>query len=489
MEHELRPPGDSRVTPPPANAGQSGGKKTTTWVLFTAAIAMLLVVIWVLPALVPEAGDGQKTAKVEPKSSPSDDQLLTAGVEKQQRADAEKALQDFLRLQAQPDLNNAEIWSAESWTMAMDTALQGDESFGEGRFAAALELYQSAGSQLQALIDNRDQLQQQSLADGWLHLQNNLITDASATFERVLAMHADNQQAQSGLARAAVRREVLELFDAGQQAEVAANLQLAARAYFSALQLDPLYVPAKEALVTVENALNELAFQDAMGEALRALDDGNFASAEKALNEAAKISPDEQVVKNVRQRLLSARRQDGLMKLRVKSEQSVINEQWTAAIQSYQQALAIDSKASFAVNGLTRAQKKQRLHQQLDHYLADTTRLFSDEPLNNAGQLLAVNQSISKSEPILAGKIARLQEAVRLAKLPVDLLILSDNLTEVTIYKVGRLGIFEQKELSLRPGKYTITGSRQGFKDVLKVIELEPGSNGRSLQIRSEESI
>jgi len=129
------------------------------------------------------------------------------------------------------------------------------------------------------------------------------------------------------------------------------------------------------------------------------------------------------------------------------------------------------------------------LHQQLDHYLADTTRLFSDEPLGNARQLLAANQEATTGEPLLAAKVAKLQEAVRLAVLPVDLLILSDNLTQVTIYKIGRLGNFEQKQLSLRPGKYTITGSRQGYRDVLKVIELKPGSQGQSLEIRSGESI
>ena len=68
-----------------------------------------------------------------------------------------------------------------------------------------------------------------------------------------------------------------------------------------------------------------------------------------------------------------------------------------------------------------------------------------------------------------------------------DLLILSDNLTQVTIYKFGRLGSFEQKQLSLRPGKYTITGTRQGYRDVLKVVELKPGINNQSLTIRTEE--
>ena len=489
MEHNLRPPGDPKAALSTANVAQASGKNTRLWLLFGTAITLLLVVLLVLPAIVSEPTNTQQTPVVEVVQAAPEEAPQTETTANQLRADAEHALQDFLRLQAQPDLNNAEIWSADAWYKAMDTSHQGDEAFGQGSFAAALKAYESAGAQLQSILDNRDQTQQQSLAEGWQHLQNNAIKEATKAFERVLAMQADHQQAQLGIERASVRMQVLEQMDEGQQAEIGAKLKLAAQAYMAALQLDARYVPAQEALKRVENELSNLAFQDSMGRALQALDNGRFASAEKALNEAARISPGDQAVKDVRQRLITARRQDSLMKLRVKSEQLVSNEDWTTAAQTYRQALKIDPKASYASIGLARAQKKQQLHQQLDHYLADTTRLFSDEPLGNARQLLAANQQIIPTEPLLCAKTTRLKEAARLAVLPVDLLILSDNLTQVTIYKIGRLGNFEQKQLSLRPGKYTITGSRQGYRDVLKVIELKPGSPGQSLEIRSGESI
>ena len=488
MEHNLRPPGDPKAAPSLATVAKAAGQNTRLFLLFGTAIALLLIVLLVLPAIVPEPDSTQQVAVVKTVQNNPEEPLTETATE-QFRKDAEQALQHFLRLQAQPDLGNAEIWSADNWHKAMTTASQGDEAFGEGNFVAALKAYEGAGGQLQSILDNRDQTQQQSLAEGWQHLQNNTIKVASIAFERVISMQADHQQAQLGIERASVRMEVLELFDEGQHAEVGAKLQLAAQAYISALQLDPLYEPAQDALKTVENELSILAFQVSMGRALQALDNGKFASAEKALNEAAKISPGDEAVKNVRQRLVSAHRQDKLMKLREKSEQLVISEDWATVVRVYRQALTIDPKASYASIGLARAQKRQQLHQQFDHYLADTTRLFSDEPLGNAHQLLAANQKATPGEPLLAAKVAKLQEAVRLAVLPVNLLILSDNLTQVTIYKIGRLGNFDQKQLSLRPGKYTITGSRQGYRDVLKVIELKPGSQGQSLEIHSGESI
>jgi len=309
MEHHLRPPGDPKAAPSESTVAKAGGQNTRLLLLFGTAIALLLIVLLVLPAIVHDADGTRQTPVVETVQKKPEEPLTETAAD-QLRENAEQALQNFLRLQAQPDLDNAEIWSADNWHKALTMASQGDKAFGQGGFAAALKAYESAGAQLQSILDNREQTQQQSLVEGWQHLQNNAIREATTAFERVLAMQADHQQAQLGIERASVRMEVLELFDEGQHAEVGAKLQMAAQAYISALQLDPLYGPAQDALKKVENELSNLAFQDSMGRALQALDNGKFASAEKALNEAAGIRPHDKAVKDVRQRLLSAHRQD-----------------------------------------------------------------------------------------------------------------------------------------------------------------------------------
>jgi hypothetical protein len=85
--------------------------------------------------------------------------------------------------------------------------------------------------------------------------------------------------------------------------------------------------------------------------------------------------------------------------------------------------------------------------------------------------------------------VTQLQESVRLALIPVELIIHSDMQTEVAIYHVGRLGHFEEKIISLRPGNYTVTGSRPGFRDVRRVIKLRPDSSMPPILIRCEEPV
>ena len=489
MKNDLRPPREARNEASESITKTAKNLHLKLWLLFGMVVMALLMVLLVLPSLVEDPISSQPGPVVESVQKAVPEKPLETVVVDQFRIDAERALQSFLRTQAQPGLRDAEIWAGESWQMAIDNAARGDKEFGQGNFAPALEAYKYAGTQLQTILESREQILQDNLASGWQYLQENAVNEASAAFELVIAMQADHPDAQMGLERAAVREQVLEFMLSARQAEVSSTLQMAAGAYSSALQLDPLYSPAREALETVEFTLRDLAFQDSMGRALLALDNGKFAMAEKALMEADKIKPGNPVVAETRQRLLAARRQAGLDSLRLAAEVLVKKEDWTAAAKIYRRALAIDSQAAFARNGLAQAQEKQQLHQQLDHYLSDAARLYSDEPLDNARKLLAANQQTTVGEPLLTKKLAALQQAVALAVIPVDLLILSDNLTRITIYKVGRFGSFEQKQFSLRPGKYTITGSRQGYRDVLKVVELKPGMSGQSLTIRSEEKI
>ncbi len=69
------------------------------------------------------------------------------------------------------------------------------------------------------------------------------------------------------------------------------------------------------------------------------------------------------------------------------------------------------------------------------------------------------------------------------------MVVQSDNATEVVIYRVGRLGRFNRRELQLRPGRYTAIGSRPGYRDVRKVFEIPAGTEQATLRIRCEEII
>jgi hypothetical protein len=65
----------------------------------------------------------------------------------------------------------------------------------------------------------------------------------------------------------------------------------------------------------------------------------------------------------------------------------------------------------------------------------------------------------------------------------------SDEQTDVIVYKVGHLGRFSEHRLTLRPGRYVVVGSRQGYRDVRLELVVVAGQPPGTLAVRCEEKI
>jgi hypothetical protein len=67
--------------------------------------------------------------------------------------------------------------------------------------------------------------------------------------------------------------------------------------------------------------------------------------------------------------------------------------------------------------------------------------------------------------------------------------LVSDNVTDVFVYKIGRLGNFMRKEIRLRPGTYVVVGSRPGYRDVRVEFRVAPEIDMEPVIIQCEEPI
>ena len=107
----------------------------------------------------------------------------------------------------------------------------------------------------------------------------------------------------------------------------------------------------------------------------------------------------------------------------------------------------------------------------------------SDQQLENAIRLIEEAEKLEQRGPHLNARLNELKTLVDLAGTPVKVMIESDNLTEIAVYKVGKLGKFTTRELSLRPGTYTMVGSRSGYQDVRLKITVKPGQKSLRVSI------
>ena len=144
---------------------------------------------------------------------------------------------------------------------------------------------------------------------------------------------------------------------------------------------------------------------------------------------------------------------------------------------------------AFAQAGNRIATERADLDARLQGFLENPERMYS-EPVQAAAQrALAQAAAIPDPGPRLRQQVGAVEKLLADAARPVRVVLESDNLTEIVLYKVGRLGAFERFQLELRPGTYTVVGTRKGFRDVRQQFTVRPGEPAGPYMVRCEEPI
>jgi len=167
-----------------------------------------------------------------------------------------------------------------------------------------------------------------------------------------------------------------------------------------------------------------------------------------------------------------AQKDQTVASLRMKAEKLSRSEEWKQALDTYSKVLKIAPRADFALHGQEIARKNAELNDRLNVFLKNPQQLENDSILQNAEATLKYAAAQPGLGPKISVKIANLEVVIKQARTSIKLTLFSDNMTAVAIYHVGRLGTFYQKELVLKPGRYTIIGERPGFRDIRHIITL-----------------
>ena len=164
-------------------------------------------------------------------------------------------------------------------------------------------------------------------------------------------------------------------------------------------------------------------------------------------------------------------------------------EDWKGAVREYEAALAIDSHVTFALEGKDRAQKRAALDDALVFHSQNKERLSAPAVAREVELLLERARGVQPAGRALEERIAALEAVLVQARTPVAVVIESDGLTELTLSRVGRLGTLTRRSLELVPGTYTLTGSRNGYRDVRRQFSVVPGAAAPPVALRCQEAL
>ena len=132
---------------------------------------------------------------------------------------------------------------------------------------------------------------------------------------------------------------------------------------------------------------------------------------------------------------------------------------------------------------------RARLDRELALIIAHPERTYSDAVYTAARATLQQAQAIAAPGPVLARQVSQVAAVLDQAATPISVTLRSDNVTTVTVYRVGQLGSFAERVLQLKPGRYVVVGTRNGFRDVRQELNVAPGTAQSALLIQCVDPI
>jgi tetratricopeptide (TPR) repeat protein len=448
-----------------------------------------------LTAALPGAG-GAPSSATRPRAEPERPALPPVGLapaellrEAQERKQAEEALKAATARRDEVAELGVHKWAADDFTGA---GILIDSGVGHMRRSAWLDAeasFLSAQTRLDALVERAGTLLDASLRAGDLALESGRGEEAIEQYTLALEIDPENAAALRGIERAEKADEVLALLRDGARFEAEDQLEQALAAYDAASKLDPEVEAPRVAHQRILDRIDEARYLEAMTQGFAALDAGNFSAANGAFERARALRPQAsgpaEGIAQAQQQL----RLGEIGRLHRQADELESEERWAEAAEKYEAALELDPALLFALRGRARTRQLAVLTGEVEGYIAQPERLTSREVHEQAQRTLERAASVPDPGPRLREQIEAASRAVELAGTKIAVDLESDLLTDVVVYRVGKLGSFESRRLELHPGTYTAVGTRDGYRDVRKRFTLRAGERPEPVVVRCEEKI
>jgi len=406
-----------------------------------------------------------------------------------EKEEAEQSLADYLVAKKALDDKGGAEWGGHLYTEMAQSAQEADELFMNKEYASASQKYEEALSKAKAITNGSEKAFRRLMEEGRMAMAEGDGKRAQRNFGLALMIEPTNENARRNLERAKKIERVIRLINSAKRHEKLNNLPFALADYQEAVKLDPESDQAREGFDRIKVLIAEEQFKQLMSSGFAALQNNEYERARRAFLKAESFKTGAIEVQDALAQVDQAIRLARIETLRKEALAAEQAEDWKEALESYLAVLQIDPAIQFAVQGKVLSQERVTLEKRLTFYLERPHLLESDRHLENAILVLKEARKIEPMGPRLKSQTERLDQWVTTAKTPVKVTLESDNLTQVDVYKVGRFGRFTARDLDLRPGTYTVVGTRSGYKDVRQQIVVKPGQKGMRVTVVCKEKI
>jgi eukaryotic-like serine/threonine-protein kinase len=456
--------------------------------------------------------------------------LASADTSNPTEAKLQATRENFDRRLAALDTRGAGIWGGPEFAMAKTRAA---ESIG-ARDAGNLRMAQQRLADASRLLDEVESRAPQALAAQLAAGQKALAAGqqelAKEAFDLARRIDPNDRRIADGQRHTTNLNDVLPLLADAQNAESARNFSRAVQDYNQVLSMDPGNDKARTGLARANAAFGDDNYAKAVGSGFAALGAGRLDDARAAFTKAKSIRPNGSEAAEGLRRVGTAQNAKGFALVRQRALGLEAQERWDEAVEAYNSALQADPSLAFAQEGKNRSAARAQLGASMQALIDRPEQLARESVREQARALLQTANQQTTSGPVLRSQIARLElllpdydkssqpaslsvrpvaawrsdavpstrsDAARSGAVttrsdmdkPVRLSLVSDSATDVAIPSIGEFGTFAKREIELKPGRYIVIGTRDGYRDVRQDVTIAPGQEGKTIRVSCSDPI
>lgn len=477
----------------PADAAAKGaGRRRWLPIAFAAAvIATVAAFIWLQPKLTAGNTTLERNARVEAErqgqEKRSREEQRSAEVAARILADAARVKFDaaFKTL----DGRGAARWATAVFAKAREAGANAAQRHAVGDYAAAAKSWDEGLAKLGELEKELPAALKEATQRGARALAEAKTGAAREAFGLALAIEPNQAQAVAGIERAARLDQALAVVDSALAEERAGRLAAAESGFRKALSIDGAVPGAKEGVDRLAARRTGDAFAATMSRGFADLAAGRSDAARESFRQALALRPGSQEARDAMVALDQGERASALRLLEARARTAEGDERWDEALLAWREAATLEPSLESAREGIARTAPRAELQGRIEALNSKSERLWDPEGRAEARTLLATAAAAGNPRQRLAAAARELERLAAAAQSPVRLRLESDGLTQVVIYRVGQYGAFSTRDVELLPGRYTVVGTRNGYRDVRREVVLPPGAPAPSVVVRCEEPI
>lgn len=456
------------------------------YALLGSMALILILVVFLLPRMVNEdeaSTTNQNLDETRVEQMQLDEAVLA------QKPIAQALLSELLAKIDELELSGVQIWAQSEWKKINTIQDEGDTAYLNRSYDMAAASYRTA---MQLLIDLEvavPSVLQQSLSQGQAAILQENKPLAISNFETALAIDGSNQLAKAGLDRALKLDKVIALSNQGKRLAEEREWIESIEAFQAALAIDSNWKTALEGLTASILSNDEEQFQLSLSEGYALMKEQKFEEAEVSFRKSLSIVPDSKEGQQAIEELEIQRRIVLTKSLKYKALIAEVNEEWDNAESYYETILSLDPNIQEVKDSLLRVRQRIKLINQMISFIAKAEQLNDDKLFSQAQETLKQAEAILNKGPELIEQVSKMQQVLKVASIPLQVTLISDQKTNVVIYKKGDFGLFERQSILLKPGIYTAKGMRIGYRDTTLRFKVDPNQSEQSFTVICREKI